>query len=146
MPVFRVQKKTSEDLGFAISCLFSGAISREEFNQWVYWVIETSEAELPGFFFELDEFGPYLKDIYAAVGFVPSSTLTTGQTTALEAIGYRRGTLPLDEGRVQIGERSSPEKAAGSLNAHPEIDERFRVAFPFLNPDRTQVPKTPTSE
>ncbi len=129
---FSVSRSDSRDLGFAVSCLFAGAIDRAEFVKWVYWVIETSEEDLPHFFYELDDAGPYLKDLYAAIGFVPDSPLTPAEEAALQAIGYRRGTLTPDAERISIGEKSSPERAVAALIDLPSIEARFHAAFPFL--------------
>lgn len=133
MANFRVSKNDSEDLGFAVTCLFTGSISRDEFNQWIYWVIANTDDELPTFFYYLDEFGPGLKDIYAVIGFSPSEDFSESETAALEAIGYRRKTLEPDSYAIKIGERSSPEKAARCLTRNPHIERRFEAAFPFLS-------------
>ena len=134
MPVFRVSKDDGDDLGFALSCLFAKAITRAEFTAWVYWVIEHAEHDLPAFLFELDDFGPYLKDIYAAVGFVPSSDVTDAERGALEAIGLRRGLAAPTAESIHAGERLSPDRAEVCLAENPHIDARFRSAFPFLQP------------
>lgn len=135
MTIFRVSKGDSDDLGFAVTCLFTRAITQDEFTAWVYWAIEHAENDLPGFFFELDDFGPFLKDIYAAIGFAPSSGLSDCERDALAAIGYRRGLLEPAPDSIGIGERQSPEQAAACLARHPHNETRFRAAFPFLDAD-----------
>lgn len=135
MAVFRVSKNDSEDLGFAVSCLFSGAITRDEFTAWVYWVIEKADHDLPGFFFELDDFGPYLKDIYAAIGFTPSYGPSDSEIAALQGIGYKRGSLQPSVEAVRNGEKYSPARAAACLSQNPDVESRFQAAFPFLDAD-----------
>ena len=52
-----IYKDNSKDLGFALSCLFSQAITMNEFKQWLDIVLmDTPTDELPNYFFDLIDF------------------------------------------------------------------------------------------
>ncbi|MCU4419157.1 hypothetical protein [Acinetobacter bereziniae] len=87
----RIHKEDNEDLGFAIGCLYSQAISLNEFRSWIEYVIEISDIEdIPQYIFDLADFDDYLFHIPKVVGFIASSGLSEEQNKALEGINYLR--------------------------------------------------------
>lgn len=126
---FRVTKEDSYDLGFADACQLSAAISPEEFVKWVYWVIENSDQDLPSYFFDLDSLSNSAGALYDAIGFVPSPELSDSEEKAIDGIAYKRGAYdPLPDYDVHI----SKEDALNALADNPQIEERFRNTFPFI--------------
>lgn len=126
---FAVYRDDSLDLGFANTCRISGAVSREEFIQWVYWVIEKSTQDLPSFFFELDEIEKSASSFDRIVGFVPSSGLKSDEEDAVDGIAYCRN------GVVSGGYDAHVEhsEAIDALRRNPQIVDRFNVMFPFVD-------------
>ncbi|MDM1298312.1 hypothetical protein HXZ94_07330 [Empedobacter falsenii] len=121
----QIIREDSEDLGFAVSCLWC-AISQEEFDQWLYMLIESYPAEyLPTYIFELATEKYFLKDIYKIIGFVPDSNLTQKQQKALYGIAIKRD--------YSLGDINYKEETVlKALNDCPEVMERFKKAFPFI--------------
>lgn len=128
MDFFKVEKENSHDLGFAHACCLSGAITRDEFKSWVYWVIEHSNQELPGFFFDLIDLPDISRSFYDAVGFVPSTGLNDEEAVALDGIAYMRGANDEVDYDVHIGR----EDALATLRSNPQVIVRFRETFPFV--------------
>ena len=74
--MWKVTKNDSEDLAFALACLFSQAISLNEFKIWIVKVIEQlSYEETPLYLFKLLDFNESLFNIYNVVGFTPDEEL-----------------------------------------------------------------------
>jgi len=129
MRKFRVTKEDSYDLGFVDACQLSAAISSEEFTQWVYWVIEHSDQDLPTYFFDLTSLGSGAGALYDAVGFVPSPELSGSEDSAIDGIAYKRGAYdPYPDYDVHI----SRKDALRALADNPQIEQRFRDTFPFI--------------
>lgn len=65
---------TREDgkvIGFVVSCLYSCAITRDEFQQWLLYVIDKNEVDdLPLYIFDLLDFNAPLFLIDKVIGFV----------------------------------------------------------------------------
>lgn len=114
----------SSELGFAVSCLFYGAITMSEFKQWVLSAIERT-SEPPMVLIDLLDFSGPLAKIYEPIGFVPHWPFAESAKTALVGIAFRRGTAPVD------GPLTSTE-AEASLNRFPQVESRFREMFPSV--------------
>lgn len=128
MQSYKVDKDNSADLGFVYSCRLSGAISREEFKMWVYWVIEHSKEELPPFFFFLDEVTFFSNEFYETVGFIPETDLNEDEESAIDGIAYLRG----GHDEKKYDPRIERDEAITALNKNPVIETRFREMFPFI--------------
>jgi len=115
----------SSALGFAVTSLFYGAISMEEFHQWAAGVLEQNSEDMDLLLGLVDFTGPPAK-IYGVIGFVPDWPFNAGAKAALLAIAYRRGTPPVDAGM-------GPSEAAAKSLHYPEVETRFREAFPFVS-------------
>lgn len=124
-------KNNSTDLGFANSAFFIGAISWEEFKQWLFGLIETYPvADLPTYIFDVAaisepaDYGPRIEEIY---GFWPAliSEDEDDARRALHGIAF-----------VRDVQHCTPfvtrQKAFEALERHPEIADRFRLLFPFI--------------
>lgn len=122
--------RKSEDLGFVIDCLFSQAINLEEFRKWIEYVIEiTSIEDIPLYIFDLVDFNDSKFKISNKIGFVPSSDLSE-EENALEGMAYLRGVDVYDPSNTR-------DEVILVLEKNPQILERFKVIFPFINlPDR----------
>ncbi|WP_322896074.1 MULTISPECIES: hypothetical protein [unclassified Yoonia] len=125
---FAVDRDDSSDLGFANVCRISGAVSREEFIQWVYWVIENSTEDLPSFFFELDELEKSATSFDRIVGFVPSSGLKFGEEDAVDGIAYCRNVDVHGGYDAHVGRT----EAIAALHRNPQVAARFSTMFPFI--------------
>ena len=126
MPIsFRVWKNNGEDLGFAIACLVTGAVTFDEFKEWLYLVIEHAD-DLPGYIFDiLDikerfDFKPSI-----TIGFVPHWEHMDRELDAIEAITYNRRS-------EYISDAASRKDALKALEENPHIEQRFRETFPFI--------------
>lgn len=124
----RITSEDSDDLGFVIECLMSGAISMGEFNQWITMMIESYD-DLPHFVFDLIDLKyedrAKLGNWRTFDGFVPSWQATSGQIAAIDGIGFARN--PDFE-----SETLRRDEARSALTRYPEIAVRFRQTFPFI--------------
>ena len=122
---WKIHKENSEDLGFAISCFFKRAITSDEFKKWLDIVLmDTPTEELPNYFFNLVDADQ--GHIGNDIGYAPSSNLSRYEKYALEGIAYIRKVRPLIDMVVK------EEKALKSLQNNPQILERFKKFFPFV--------------
>lgn len=125
---WRVTRDDSEDLGFALSCLTSGAVTLEEFRGWIYLVLEQSE-EFPDYLIDLTdveqkhELNRRWRDV---VGFWPSLELSPSEEKALLGIAYAR----FEKFRDDTIRRGA---AADALKESPELRERFARSFPAIS-------------
>lgn len=126
---FSVSRDDSPDLGFANICRISGAVSHDEFIQWVYWVIEKSTEDLPIFFFELDGIEKSATSFDRIVGFVPSAGLNPDEEDAVDGIAYSRNTTLGNGYDAHIGR----VEAIDALRRNPQIVDRFNAMFPFVD-------------
>lgn len=85
---------SDELLGFAIACLFSGAVSKEEFRLWC--VDMFSPGDIPDFFIELAQFDGEIFQIYKTIGHVPCWEHTESEEYAIYGIAVKRGRAPSD--------------------------------------------------
>ena len=84
-----IYKDNSKDLGFALSCLFSQAITMDEFKQWLEIVLmDTPTDELPNYFFDLIDFNQAKFHLDTVIGFSPSNDLSRYEKYAVEGIAY----------------------------------------------------------
>jgi hypothetical protein len=132
---FRITKGDSADLGFACDCLGAGALTRDEFADWLSLVIErTDPALLPSFVFDLlDAVTSKAADrpghLTNVIGFSPGDpALTRSQHAAVDGIAWvRRGDVEPDYD-VTV----SRVAGAKALHGHPEIRARYETQFPFV--------------
>ncbi|UXX90225.1 hypothetical protein NDM80_01150 [Neisseria gonorrhoeae] len=124
--MWKIIKEDSDDLGFAIKCLFSQSIDLNEFKLWIEQVIRDMPIEdIPFYIFDLADFNGGIGDIDNIVGFVSSYSLSKSKKNALTGIAFLRGIDVYDP-------PVSKEKALKALKKHPEIYQKFRHFFPFV--------------
>lgn len=87
--MLNITKDDSKDLGFVMGCLFSQAITLDEFNLWVIHVIKITPMEkIPEYIFDLVGFNGYLSEICDIIGYTPSNFLSRNEKMALEGIAF----------------------------------------------------------
>ena len=124
--MWKIIKEDSDDLEFAIKCLFSQSIDLNEFKLWIEQVIRDMPIEdIPFYIFDLADFNGGIGDIDNIVGFVSSYSLSKSKKNALTGIAFLRGIDVYDP-------PVSKEKALKALKKHPEIYQKFRHFFPFV--------------
>ncbi|HGO6493859.1 TPA: hypothetical protein ACLULX_000948 [Neisseria gonorrhoeae] len=124
--MWKIIKENSDDLGFAIKCLFSQSIDLNEFKLWIEQVIRDMPIEdIPFYIFDLADFNGGIGDIDNIVGFVSSYSLSKSKKNALTGIAFLRGIDVYDP-------PISKEKALKALKKHPEIYHKFKRFFPFV--------------
>lgn len=125
----RITREDSDDLGFVIDCLYSHAITMDEFNEWITRLTADHD-DLPLFVFDLidftDEDRLKLSHWQTYGGFVPYWQATESETAALVGIGVRRF------GEVE-SDFCTRDEALVSLSRHPTIVDRFHETFPFVD-------------
>ena len=117
-------RKDSSELGFAVSCLFYGAITLNEFHRWVENVLERS-SEVSTLLVDLLEFDGPLAKIFNIIGFTPDWSFEQDAKVVLVAIAYRRGMPPLEC-------KMSSEHAEEQRTRFPQVEDQFREMFPFV--------------
>ncbi|HEY9925001.1 TPA: hypothetical protein ACQ65G_000432 [Neisseria meningitidis] len=117
------------DLGFAILCYECNAVNKDEFLDWLYGIVKTVPVEsFPKYLIDLID---YLESedsslyIYNIIGFVPTTGMTKKEKDAVYGITYIRNQEFYD---IPI----TREKALKALKKHPEIYQKFRHFFPFV--------------
>ena len=122
---WKIYKENSEDLGFAISCFFNRALTSDEFKRWLDIVLmDTPTEELPNYFFDLVDGDVF--DISKNMGYVPHDNLSRYEEYAVEGIAYIRKIRSLTDMSVK------EETALKALQNNPQILERFKKFFPFI--------------
>ena len=120
-----IYKENSEDLGFALACLDYQAITIEELKKWLDIVLmDTPTEELPNYFFDLIDGDVF--DIFKNMSYVPHSSLSRYEKYALEGIAYIRKVRSLTDMLAK------EETALKALQNNPQILERFKKFFPFV--------------
>ena len=120
-----IYKENSEDLGFALMCLAYQAITIEELKKWLDIVLmDTPTEELPNYFFDLIDGDVF--DIFKNMSYVPHSSLSRYEKYALEEIAYIRKVRSLTDMLAK------EETALKALQNNPQILERFKKFFPFV--------------
>ena len=90
--MWKIIKDDSDDLGFAIICLFSQSIDLNEFKLWIEQVIRDMPIEdTPFYIFDLADFDEEIANIDNIVGFVSSYSLSKSKKDALTGIAFLRG-------------------------------------------------------
>ncbi|VTX91515.1 Uncharacterised protein [Neisseria subflava] len=124
--MWKIIKEDSDDLGFAIKCLFSQSIDLNEFKLWIEQVIRDMPIEdIPFYIFDLADLDEEIDNIYNIIGFVSSYSLSKLRRNALTGIAFLRGIDVYDP-------PVSKEKALKALEKHPEIYQKFQHFFPFV--------------
>ena len=124
---WRLEKNNHEDIGFAKACLYSGIITFDEFLQWIYHIIATSdEQKIPVYIWKILE----VKTRYdfkplQIMGFTPSWKKNEDEDKALAGIAYKRW----ENFRSDFVPRDS---ALQKLKENQHIEERFQYTFPFI--------------
>ena len=120
-----IYKENSEDLGFVLMCLAYQAITIEELKKWLDIVLmDTPTEELPNYFFDLIDGDVF--DIFKNMSYVPHSSLSRYEKYALEGIAYIRKVRSLTDMLAK------EETALKALQNNPQILERFKKFFPFV--------------
>lgn len=121
-------REDSSILGFITLCYSMQAITNEEFKEYFYSLIKSSDVdELPDYIWDLIEFiNPDMADIYNVIGFVPSSNLTDDEINAIYGITLKRFGRFFD---MFITEG----KAIELLNNNPKVSSLFKTLFPFIH-------------
>ncbi len=89
--MWKIIKEDSDDLGFAIKCLFSQSIDLNEFKLWIEQVLcDITIEDIPFYIFDLADFDGGIADIGNIVGFVPSYSLSKSKKNALTGIAFLR--------------------------------------------------------
>ena len=124
---FQLTKDDSADIAFATSSLIIGAITFEEFKEWLYFVIEHSD-EVPSYFFDIlnarEKFNFTLK-VADYLGFWAAWDASDSELDALRGIGFYR----FPEFHSDVVQRDQALKA---LAQNPHVEKRFREMFPFI--------------
>ena len=124
--MWKIIKEDSDDLGFAIKCLFSQSIDLNEFKLWIEQVIRDMPIEdIPFYIFDLADLDEEIDNIYNIIGFVSSYSLSKLRRNALTGIAFLRGIDVYDP-------PISKEKALKALEKYPEIYQKFQHFFPFI--------------
>ncbi|WP_127210207.1 hypothetical protein [Neisseria meningitidis] len=124
--MWKIIKEDSDDLGFAIKCLFSQSIDLNEFKLWIEQVIRDMPIEdIPFYIFDLADLDEEIDNIYNIIGFVSSYSLSKLRRNALTGIAFLRG---IDVYNPPV----SKEKALKALEKYPEIYQKFQHFFPFV--------------
>jgi hypothetical protein len=120
------REDNGEDIGFAISCMYSQAITLDEFKSWIDYVILNSKVEdLPSYIWEIVDWdGRY--NIYEYIGFTPYG-IEGYLSDALTGIAIKRN--------MDIFESVSKKKALDALRKNPNLVKKFKDSFPFIKID-----------
>lgn len=115
-----------------MACLLYGAITNEEFKEWIYLVIEHVD-EMPGYLFDIldcKETDGFKLSVYKMIGFTPSYELTDDESTSLTGIAVKRGLTDL---KWEDDPINSLEEAKRVMSDNPHVEKRFRETFPFID-------------
>lgn len=119
-------KGNADILGFVIASLFCGAIGDDNLKEWAAGIVRGNDVDdIPYYIFELVDFNAKRTDLYDIIGFSFDWKSTKSQNNALYGIALKRGKV--------LGEECPPKAALQVLEKHPEIEQRFRETFPFIN-------------
>ncbi len=122
----RLTRESSEDIGFVKSCLIIGAIDRNEFKEWVFFIIKNNSVDdIPLYIFDLIDFNDYFCNLFEVIGFVLDSGLTDDEDNALYGIAVKRFGSFFD---MPISEK----RALKALSENPQVLDRFKQTFPFI--------------
>ncbi len=118
---------TEEDghtIGFVLDCYFTEAIDLAELRKWCEHVIITNEMQdIPQYMFDLVSV-PSAGEIFSIIEFSVGG-VSQQEEKALYGIAFGRGRDLFDP---PIG----PEQAKRALQNRPDVLQRFRDVFPFV--------------
>lgn len=118
-------KENSTTIGFVVSCIFAGAITKRELQAWADHVLVSFDS-YPLYMVELSSSDEALCHIFRVIGFVPHCGLSDAGKDALVGIAFVRGF-------EQFEPTPSRDRALSALSAHPTVLARFRETFPFIS-------------
>ncbi|WP_419792898.1 hypothetical protein ACN09C_00430 [Serratia fonticola] len=119
-------KKDHDTIGFVVDALFSNAIDKSETREWATRIIRDNDVpDIPGYIFDLINFDEAGAHIYKLIGFFCDWQGSDSQSKALYGIALKRG--------KDLGEECTPKAALKALETHPEVEQRFRETFPFID-------------
>ena len=125
---FRLTKKDSSDIGFALTCLMCGSIQFGEFKEWLYFIIEHAEAP-PSYIFDMLDVELRVNfEPHRIMGWTASSGISDGEMDALTGIGFLRGICDFEDTVSRID-------AVEKLRDDDEFFCRVKAFFPFLDLD-----------
>ncbi|WP_157757132.1 hypothetical protein [Pannonibacter phragmitetus] len=125
---FHVIKNDGADIQFATTCLVVGAVTFSEYKNWMFYVVEHSEDDVPSFFWDVidvKEKYDFTLKIADYMGFCPSWDPPRSEFNALIGICFRR--FP-----DHYEDTVSKSEALAALESHPSVERRFREIFPFI--------------
>lgn len=114
---------SDELMAFVITCLFCGAISRDELNVWCAQALSLDNA--PVYLYDLMDFHDEIFRIFKVIGYVPHWEHTEDEEYAIYGIAVRRGFEPYDM-------PLTPDKALACLAAKSDIEQLFGQVFDFV--------------
>ncbi|HBN22459.1 MAG TPA: hypothetical protein DD412_04405 [Holosporales bacterium] len=112
-------------LGFVVICIGS-IITIEEAHEWVYYMIKKHD-DLPPYFYYLMEASD-VRRFREAIGFRPYYELKDDEHNALLGLSYIRG-ISKEDGEFNISKKA----ALNALKRNPQVIERFKEVFPFID-------------
>lgn len=132
MTDLKLTRESSDQIGFVIACAMCSAISTEELNKWAEYIVrDNSIEEIPDYIFDLVYFKESLLGIFRLIGFVPTTQWIPEGSLEIYGITALRG-------RLSPQADVNAAKAVAALNKRPDIIERFKQVFPFIDlPDQT---------
>ena len=123
MNTIELNSFNDELMAFVITCLFCGAISKDELNTWCAQTLSLNNAT--NFLYDLMDFQDEIFKVYKVIGYVPHWEHEKGDEYALYGIAVRRGFKPYD---MPI----STNEALTHLEASPHIENLFKEVFAFI--------------
>jgi len=114
----------SHFIGFVDSCFSVGAITIQEMCDWVYYMIEQCD-DLPPYMYYLMD-AKCCSSLHEIIGFRTNSGLNSKEIHSLIALSYCR--FPEEEWDSNIPKGF----AIGALKRNPQVVERFKETFPFI--------------
>lgn len=119
-------KDDHDVIGFVIDASFSNVIDKAEIREWATGIISDNDvSDIPDYIFYLVDFDEAGAHIYKLIGFFCDWKGSASQSKALYGIALKRG--------KDLGEACTPKAALKALEKHPEVEQRFRDTFPFID-------------
>ncbi|OEC32590.1 hypothetical protein SAMN05216600_1347 [Pseudomonas cuatrocienegasensis] len=123
MNAIELDSFNDELMAFVITCLFCGAISKDELNTWCAQALSLNNA--PAFLYGLMVFQDEISKVYKVIGYVPHWEHAEGDEYALYGIAVRRDFKPYD---MPV----TTNEALTHLDASPHIENLFKEVFAFI--------------
>lgn len=125
--MWKIDKNNSEDLNFALGCIYCQAINMGEFKTWLFNVIKDTPVEsIPDYIFDLVDFNDSLFHITGVIGFVPHGDLMDEDVNSLYGIAFARGVDVYDSPVTK-------KNALKALKGNPRMLAEFKRFFPFID-------------